>query len=139
MKKYILLFAVVLLAAVSNGQATTAQPAAKKEIKSPNERAARRTKTMTEKYQLNESQNQRLLEVNRQNAQDHESFRKQEELDKAQRKARRTQRKATHDRYMEQVKSIMTPEQFAAFEKDLNARKAQRKEARKARKAKGQD
>lgn len=135
MKKYILLFAVALLATVSNGQTTTASPKVKKELKTPDERATHRTKKMAEKYQLNESQSQRLLEVNRQHAQDNEAFRKQEELDKRQRKARREQRKAVNARYLEQVKSIMTAEQYGAFEKDMNEQKAKRAEARKARKS----
>ncbi|MEN9640289.1 MAG: hypothetical protein RLZZ262_2158 [Bacteroidota bacterium] len=134
MKKYILLFVIALVAIAGQSQNTTSAPVAKKEVKSPDERASQRTKKMTEKYQLNEAQSNRLLEVNRQHAQENESFRKQNEQDKAERKTRRENRKAAQSRYMEQVKTILTAEQYAAFEKDMAEQKSKRQAARKARK-----
>lgn len=135
MKKYMILLAIVCIAAMGQAQ-TQAQPAAaKKEMKTPDERAMQHTKKMTERYQLNPSQSERLLQVNREHAQNNASFKKEEEASKEERKARREQRKALHQKYLEQVKSIMTAEQFAAFEKDVNDRKAKRAEARKAKKA----
>jgi protein CpxP len=135
MKKYMILLAIVCIAAMGQAQ-TQAQPAAaKKEMKTPDERAMQHTKKMTERYQLDQSQSERLLQVNREHAQNNASFKKEEEASKEERKARREQRKALHQKYLEQVKSIMTAEQFAAFEKDVNDRKAKRAEARKAKKA----
>ncbi len=137
MKKYILIVAIACIALVAPAQTADAAPRAKKELKTPEERAIHQTKKMTERYGLDALQSERLLEATRTRIAQEESLRAQDKAMKEERKAQRAARKAAHDRYMNEVREVMTAEQFASFEKDIEARKAKRKEQRAAKKAAG--
>jgi Domain of unknown function (DUF4890) len=138
MKKYILLVFVALLATATQAQSTEPSKGAKKEMKSPAERAEFRTQKMTEKYKLDADQSARLLELHKEKMAKDEKIRQQAKETQTVRKDLHNKRKAEQDAYLKSLSEIMSPDQFSAFETDFAERKTKQKERRQAAKNSGQ-
>ncbi|GAA4301828.1 DUF4890 domain-containing protein [Nibribacter koreensis] len=104
--------------------------------KSPEERAAKRTEMMAKKYDLNKSQQAKLqalfLKQSNEMAAQRSNRMEATQKDPAQRQAR----KAKHEQYNAEIKSILNKKQYAQFEadrKEMKEKKAAKKGQRQGR------
>ncbi|WP_192820138.1 DUF4890 domain-containing protein [Rufibacter sp. LB8] len=89
-----------------------------RQMKSPAERAAKRTEMLTKKYNLSADQQAKLQALYLRQQSERPMTRGQrgqgEQISQAQRQAM----KAKHDQYNQELRSILTPQQYAQYEAD---------------------
>ncbi len=147
MKKLILFLTALLCLGI---QAEAQRPERGKRL-SPEEMAEQRTAYMVQKYGLNQEQTNRLFELNKQQMEQmmqqrpprisRDSLRKMDkEARKAYQKTMKEQGKNLFEKmkereeaYRKALQEILTAEQFAAFEKDEQARRERREAPRQRR------
>lgn len=131
MKQWMMALALVILTAGAHAQ-ESGKP---RERKDPAERAKARTEHMVKELGLSAEQATRLEALNLKYAEENEVKRAETEQD---RETRRAEMKARHAGYEADLQSLLTPEQFAAWTKKKEERKAKhmdkRKEMREQRK-----
>ncbi|MFC6998719.1 DUF4890 domain-containing protein [Rufibacter roseus] len=89
-----------------------------RQAKSPEERAAKRAEMMTKKYNLSASQQTKIKALHEKQGREMAALRGKrgqgQEISQQQREAM----KARHEQYNNELKSILTPEQYAQYQAD---------------------
>ncbi|MDX5348680.1 MAG: hypothetical protein LPJ89_09770 [Hymenobacteraceae bacterium] len=104
-----------------------AQQQPKKTNKSAEERAELHTKRMQQELGLTNEQAQKLKTINLAHAKEMQEYRKSTE---AERNALKEQRKTLHSKHQEQLKSVLTEEQYQKHQANMEAKHQKRKQHR---------
>lgn len=106
--------------------------------KSPEEMAQQRTEKMSQKLDLDANQKNQLQALNMRHAQEMKAMRESHKAaaDKTPEQKAQMQeaRKASHDKWQTELKSILTTEQYAKYETDREQMKGKRGEGRQGMK-----
>ena len=100
----------------------------------PKVRAERMTERMVKEYSLNDTQKQQLLEAHKHHKRDgkrHQLTDEQRAQKKAEMEKKREEMKTARIAYDSQLQKIMTEEQYAAYSKKVQDRKAKMESKRK--------
>ena len=105
-----------------------------KQQKTPEERAKNQTERMTTELGLNADQAAKVEVINLKYAQQADKLRAEHKADPTATKGKGS---AMMDARMAELKGVLTPEQYAKHEKNVEAMKEKRKEEHKEKKAEG--
>ena len=107
--------------------------------KSPEEKAQMKTERMAEKLELSAAQKNQLQELNMRQAQEmkamHESHKATSEKTPEQRAQMQEARKASHEKWQAELKSILSTEQYDKYETDRAEMKQKRADGKKRHKS----